>query len=116
MRKMYLSAPLPFVGQKRMLAKEFMKVLEQYPDGTLFVDLFGGSGLLSHITKSLKPHSTVIYNDFDNYRFHMKHIPQTNQLLAEENCVNEYSAASSRKRIAPDMWISLPSPPLSCFP
>ena len=42
MRKMYLSAPLPFVGQKRMFAKEFMKVLEQYPDGTLFVDLFGG--------------------------------------------------------------------------
>lgn len=83
MRKMYLSAPLPFVGQKRMLAKEFMKVLEQYPDGTLFVDLFGGSGLLSHITKSLKPHSTVIYNDFDNYRFRMKHIPQTNQLLAD---------------------------------
>ena len=98
MRKMYLSAPLPFVGQKRMLAKEFMKVLEQYPDGTLFVDLFGGSGLLSHITKSLKPHSTVIYNDL------------------KENCVNEYSAASSRKRIPPDMWISLPSPPLSCFP
>lgn len=31
MRKMYLSAPLPFVGQKRMFAKEFMKVLEQYP-------------------------------------------------------------------------------------
>ena len=83
MRKMYLSAPLPFVGQKRMLAKEFMKVLEQYPDGTLFVDLFGGSGLLSHITKSLKPHSTVIYNDFDTYRFRMKHIPQTNQLLAD---------------------------------
>lgn len=46
MRKMYLSAPLPFVGQKRMLAKEFMKVLEQYPDGTLFVDLFGGSGIV----------------------------------------------------------------------
>lgn len=132
MRKMYLSAPLPFVGQKRMFAKEFMKVLEQYPDGTLFVDLFGGSGLLSHITKSLKPHSTVIYNDFDNYRFRMKHIPQTNQLLADiremvGNSVprhkiikgelrEEYSAASSRKRIPPDMWISLPSPPLFCFP
>ena len=54
-KKMYLSAPLPFVGQKRMFAKEFMKVLEQYPDGTLFVDLFGGSGLLSHIAKFLKP-------------------------------------------------------------
>ena len=59
MRKMYLSAPLPFVGQKRMFAKEFMKVLEQYPNGTLFVDLFGGSGLLSHITKSLKPHPQI---------------------------------------------------------
>ena len=57
MRKMYLSAPLPFVGQKRMFAKEFMKVLEQYPDGTLFVDLFGGSGLLSHclLTCSVAP-------------------------------------------------------------
>ena len=43
MKKMYLSAPLPFVGQKRMFAKEFMKVLEQYPDGTLFVDLFASA-------------------------------------------------------------------------
>ena len=50
MRKMYLSAPLPFVGQKRMFAREFIKVLGQFPDSTVFVDLFGGSGLLSHIT------------------------------------------------------------------
>ena len=27
MRNMYLSAPRPFVGQKRMFAKEFIKVL-----------------------------------------------------------------------------------------
>ena len=66
MSKLYLSAPLPFVGQKRMFAKEFIKVLEQFPDGTTFVDLFGGSGLLSHITKHFKPHSKVVYNDFDN--------------------------------------------------
>lgn len=51
MKKTYLSAPLPFVGQKRMFARKFMKVLEQYPESTVFVDLFGGSGLLSHITK-----------------------------------------------------------------
>ena len=44
MRKQYLSAPLPFVGQKRMFAKEFIKVLKQYPDDAVFVDLFGGSG------------------------------------------------------------------------
>ena len=68
MRKQYLSAPLPFVGQKRMFAREFIKVLKQYPEDTVFVDLFGGSGLLSHITKCQKPNATVIYNDFDGYR------------------------------------------------
>lgn len=47
MKKLYLSAPLPFVGQKRMFAREFIKVLEQFKDKTVFVDLFGGSGLLS---------------------------------------------------------------------
>ena len=30
MKNMNLSAPLPFVGQKRMFAKEFIKVLEQF--------------------------------------------------------------------------------------
>lgn len=39
--KLYMSAPLPFVGQKRMFAKEFIKVLEQFKDCTVFVDLFG---------------------------------------------------------------------------
>lgn len=83
MRKHYLSAPLPFVGQKRMFAKEFIKVLSQFPDGTLFVDLFGGSGLLSHIAKCQKPHSKVVYNDFDNYRQRLQNIPRTNILLSE---------------------------------
>lgn len=80
---MNLSAPLPFVGQKRMFAKEFIKVLGQFPDNTVFVDLFGGSGLLSHIAKNIKPNSTVVYNDFDNYRYRLRHIPQTNKLLSD---------------------------------
>ena len=75
MKNMNLSAPLPFVGQKRMFAKEFIKVLEQFPEDTVFVDLFGGSGLLSHIAKRSKPDATVVYNDFDNYRFRLKNIP-----------------------------------------
>lgn len=83
MRKQYLSAPLPFQGQKRMFAKEYIKVLQQFPDGTTFVDLFGGSGLLSHITKCQKPHSTVVYNDFDGYRQRLEALPVTNALLAE---------------------------------
>lgn len=78
MRKQYFSAPLPFQGQKRMFAKEYIKVLQQFPDSTTFVDLFGGSGLLSHIAKCQKPNSTVVYNDFDDYRLRLEHIPQTN--------------------------------------
>lgn len=83
MRKQYLSAPLPFQGQKRMFAKEYIKVLQQFPDGTTFVDLFGGSGLLSHIAKHQKPNSTVVYNDFDGYRHRLERIAQTNELLEE---------------------------------
>ena len=83
MRKRYLSAPLPFQGQKRMFAKEYIKVLQQFPDGTTFVDLFGGSGLLSHIAKCQKPNSTVVYNDFDGYRQRLEALPVTNALLAD---------------------------------
>ena len=81
MRKQYLSASLPFVGQKRMFAREFIQVLKRYPDDAVFVDLFGGSGLLSHITKYQKPGATVVYNDFDNYRQRLENIPRTNVLL-----------------------------------
>lgn len=81
MSKLYLSAPLPFVGQKRMFAKQFIEVIRQYPTDTVFVDLFGGSGLLSHITKHFHPEARVIYNDFDNYRLRIDNIPRTNRLL-----------------------------------
>lgn len=83
MEKEYLSAPLPFVGQKRMFATQFKEVLKQYPDDAIFVDLFGGSGLLSHIAKHEKPKATVVYNDFDNYRERLANIDRTNALLAD---------------------------------
>ena len=83
MKKMYLSAPLPFVGQKRMFAREFMKVLGRFADKSVFVDLFGGSGLLSHITKRQRPDATVVYNDYDGYRRRLEAIPKTNALLAD---------------------------------
>lgn len=78
-----MSAPLPFVGQKRMFAREYIKVLEQFKDCVVFVDLFGGSGLLSHITKRMRPDAKVVYNDFDNYRKRLENIPRTNLLLAD---------------------------------
>ncbi|WP_370859544.1 DNA adenine methylase [Phocaeicola plebeius] len=79
----YLSAPLPFVGQKRMFAQKFKEVLKEYPDNSVFVDLFGGSGLLSHITKREKTNATVIYNDYDNYRMRLNNINRTNALLSD---------------------------------
>ena len=82
-RKMYMSAPLPFVGQKRMFAREYIKILEQFKTCNVFVDLFGGSGLLSHITKRMRPDAKVVYNDFDNYRKRLANIPRTNLLLAD---------------------------------
>lgn len=98
MRRQYLSAPLPFQGQKRMFAKEFIKVLKHYPDDTVFVDLFGGSGLLSHITKCQKLDATVVYNDFDNYRRRLENIPRTNALLDK---IREVVTSVPRQKVLP---------------
>lgn len=79
-----------------MFAKEFIKVLKQFPDNTVFVDLFGGSGLLSHITKCQKPNATVVYNDFDNYSQRLKAIPHTNALLSDLRIIIDGLAKSAR--------------------
>lgn len=41
-KKIYQSAPLPFMGQKRMFVKEFRKILGQFLDDAVYIDLFGG--------------------------------------------------------------------------
>lgn len=82
-RKLYTTAPLPFVGQKRRFAGEFRKIIAGCPANTVFIDLFGGSGLLSHIIKHDRPQATVVYNDYDNYRQRIEAIDTTNALLAE---------------------------------
>lgn len=83
MNTKFTSAPLPFQGQKRMFIKEFAHVVkETFPDASVFVDLFGGSGLLSRTAKDTLPHTKVIYNDYDHYTDRLAHISQTNALLA----------------------------------
>ena len=81
--KTYTQAPIPFMGQKRRFLKDFKEALKLYPHDAIFVDLFGGSGLLSHTVKRHYPNATVIYNDFDGYRDRIKAIPKTNKLLAD---------------------------------
>lgn len=67
-KKTYTQAPLPFMGQKRRWNQEFKRILKtEFTDCNTFVDLFGGSGLLSHFTKSVRPDAKVVYNDYDNY-------------------------------------------------
>lgn len=81
-QKIYTSAPLPFQGQKRRHVKEFSKIIQQTKP-KLIVDLFGGSGLLSHVSKRICPDSRVIYNDYDGYHIRLSNIDKTNALLAE---------------------------------
>lgn len=82
-KKAFTSAPLPFMGQKRKFLKQFKESLSNYPATATYVDLFGGSGLLSHNVKHFYPNSTVIYNDFDNYRERLENINRTNELLTD---------------------------------
>ncbi|WP_118790894.1 MULTISPECIES: hypothetical protein [Pasteurellaceae] len=80
----FKQAPLPFVGQKRIFLKHFETILneniEDDGEGWTIIDTFGGSGLLSHAAKAIKPKARVIYNDFDGYAGRLAHIDDINAL------------------------------------
>lgn len=78
-----MAAPLPFMGQKRYFAKEFKEIIARLENVDTIVDLFGGSGLLSHIAKRTRPEIRIVYNDFDWYEKRIESIDRTNNLLAE---------------------------------
>lgn len=79
----YSTAPLPFQGQKRRFVKPFKQALNTFKSDATYIDLFGGSGLLSHIVKQHYPGAKVIWNDYDNYVERLAAIPNTNELLAK---------------------------------
>lgn len=83
MKKIFTSAPLPFMGQKRNFIKPFKEALTNYPSNAVYVDLFGGSGLLSHSVKRHYPEAKVIYNDYDDYTERIKNVNKTNLLLSK---------------------------------
>jgi len=58
--KNYNQSPLPFQGQKRRFMADFKTALKEFKTAPLFIDLFGGSGLLSHWVKQQLPDATVI--------------------------------------------------------
>ena len=81
--KNYNQSPLPFQGQKRRFLKKFIEALKDYPEDAVFVDLFGGSGLLSHTVKQFYPSARVVWNDFDNFQERLDNINTTNDLITE---------------------------------
>ena len=78
----YKCAPLPFMGQKRYFLRDFTEVLQQ-GEGEIdtMVDLFGGSGLLSHTAKRVLPGCRVVYNDFDRYIDRLAAVDTSNEIL-----------------------------------
>lgn len=81
--KTYTSAPLPFMGQKRRFVADFKEALKLFDKETIFIDLFGGSGLLSYVAKRERPNARVIYNDYDDYHKRLANVERTNALLAD---------------------------------
>lgn len=81
-------APLPFQGQKRNFVRLFNELIKdefsRYRNG-IFIDAFGGSGLLSHNIKQIYPNARVIYNDYDGYCERLAHIEETNKILRAIN-------------------------------
>lgn len=95
--KNYSQSPLPFQGQKRKFVKHFKEALKAFPDKATYVDLFGGSGLLSHTIKQEKPLARVIWNDYDNFARRLECIPITNEILAQLRPI--VAGKSKRERI-----------------
>ena len=81
--KNYTTSPLPFQGQKRKFVKHFKEALAHFPTNATYIDLFGGSGLLSHTVKTTHPNARVIWNDYDNFAHRLALIPTTNEIIAQ---------------------------------
>lgn len=83
-KKVYKTAPLPFQGQKRNFISDYKKVVTDFKDKyqvQTIIDLFGGSGLLSHVAKNMYPELRVIYNDYDDFHLRLASVKATNDLL-----------------------------------
>lgn len=85
---LFKKAPLPFQGQKNKWFAQFSEFLDKIEckasainKNVCVIDVFGGSGLLSHWSKRLHPSFTVIYNDFDNYSDRIAHIHDVNMMM-----------------------------------
>ena len=78
--------PLPFQGNKKLWFKKLTCLFNEIDDEgkqLVFVDMFGGSGIISHWLLNYFPDAIVVYNDFDHYLERLKKTNTTNQILEE---------------------------------
>lgn len=105
----FKQAPLPFIGQKRMFLTYVEDILNEHVanegEGWIILDVFGGSGLLAHTAKRLKPQARVIYNDFDGYTKRLSHIHDTNHLRRQ--LLDIAGNAPRNKRFEPDKKLQI---------
>ena len=81
---MFKRPPLQFVGNKYRSRDMFIEQLEKFKnEDYIFIDLFGGSGYLSHITKKVHPENLVIYNDYDGYKDRVEKVQMTDTIISE---------------------------------
>ncbi|TQR28469.1 hypothetical protein DMB92_09135 [Campylobacter sp. MIT 99-7217] len=82
----YSKPPLVFQGNKKNALKNVIKLIKEIKQSGqkdyIFIDAFGGSGLLSNTFKYYFPENEVIFNDFDDYTSRLEKIPQTNEILS----------------------------------
>lgn len=89
----YQKPPLCFQGNKKNVINylgELIKIYKRFMESNslkqkdiIFLDCFGGSGLLSHFFKYHFRNSQVIWNDFDNYQKRLDNIPLTNEIASK---------------------------------
>lgn len=99
-KNIYKRPPLPFRGNKKRwldyLIKYFIRNHDNFKDYT-FIDVFGGSGIISQAIAKLYPNNKVIYNDYDNYTSLLKpsSINKLNELRREiYEIANKYEHAT----------------------
>lgn len=92
------NAPLPFQGQKRAWVNDqaFVDSILRIREGTVVVDLFGGSGLLARRVKDLRPDLQVVYNDYDGYTERLKKAPRTNELRKQIYAIAKHKKKEER--------------------
>lgn len=89
MKKYFTRPPLPFIGAKKNCFKQIKSILEEFKNANsdfeeyIFVDLFGGSGLLSQKIKEFLPNNRVIWNDYENYSERLAKIDETEKIRQE---------------------------------